>query len=246
MSTLQHSKACCTLPPFTGSDYKPIGNVEPLTGTDIEIYTTGKKDSEIALICVYDIFGFMNNTLQGADILANILGARVAMPDFFKGKPWELSKFPPPDGKEFMGWLGQYQWPYVEPILLKTIALLRQDGAKKFGLYGFCWGGKMAVKSTQYVGAAAMIHPAFVEVSDADGVVAPLCVIDSKDEDKDTIDKFVEELKKKPFGDKIVRKRYDNMFHGFCAGRANYGDEENAKEANKAYTDVADFFKANL
>jgi len=90
----------------------------------------------------------------------------------------------------------------------------------------------MAVKSTQYVGAAAMIHPAFVEVSDADGVVAPLCVIDSKDEDKDTIDKFVEELKKKPFGDKIVRKRYD-MFHGFCAGRANYKDEDNATEANK-------------
>ena len=68
MSTLQHSKACCTLPPFTGSDYKPIGTIEPLTGTftstsssnhsgtDIDIYTTGKKDSEIALICVYGIY----------------------------------------------------------------------------------------------------------------------------------------------------------------------------------------------
>lgn len=75
----------------------------------------------------------MNNTQQGADILASQLGARVAMPDFFKGKPWELSKFPPPDREEFLAWLGKTQWPQVEPVILKTIGYLREDGAKKFG-----------------------------------------------------------------------------------------------------------------
>ena len=220
-----------------------------------------------------DIFGIQNPTQQGADMLAAQLGARVAMPDFFKGKPWETSKFPPPDRDEFLAWIGATQWPQVEPMLLKTIGFLREDGAKKFGtppivnltlehlshascvsfpvltstgLYGFCWGGKMASQATKYVGAAAMVHPAFTEVSDAEKIVAPLALLDTKDEDKATMDKFIEEVKKKPFGDKVFRKRFDKTFHGFCAGRANYGDEGNAKYANEAYSDLATFFKNTL
>ena len=93
----------------------------------------------------------------------------------------------------------------------------------------------MAVQSTKLVSAAALVHPAFIEVSDADKVVAPLCIIDSKDEDAATFDKFEAALKKKPFGDKIKRRRFDTMFHGFCAGRANYDDPMNAKEANAVF-----------
>ena len=89
----------------------------------------------------------------------------------------------------------------------------------------------MVVQATSYVGAAAIVHPAFIELSDADKVVGPLCIIDSKDEHKATFDKFEEALKKKPFGDQVRRRRF-NIFHGFCAGRANYADETNAKEAH--------------
>ena len=91
----------------------------------------------------------------------------------------------------------------------------------------------MAINATKYVDAAALVHPAFIEVSDAEKVAAPLCLIDSKDEDKGTMDKLIEEVKKKGFGEKVFRKRYDTMFHGFCAGRANYGDEQNAKKAKE-------------
>ena len=91
----------------------------------------------------------------------------------------------------------------------------------------------MAVSASKYVGAVALVHPAFIEVSDAEKVVAPLCLIDTKDEDKEIMDKLIEEVKKKPFGDKVFRHRYDNTFHGFCAGRANYSDEDNAKLANE-------------
>jgi dienelactone hydrolase len=91
----------------------------------------------------------------------------------------------------------------------------------------------MVVSATQLVDAAAIVHPAFIEVSDADKVAAPLFLIDTKDEDKATMDKFTEALKKKPFGEKVQRKRFDDTFHGFCAGRANYGDEKNAKYANE-------------
>jgi len=91
----------------------------------------------------------------------------------------------------------------------------------------------MAVSATKYVGAAALVHPAFIEVSDAEKVVAPLCLIDTKDEDKKAMDEVFAAVEKKPFGDKCFRHRYDEQFHGFCAGRANFGDEENGRQARE-------------
>lgn len=91
----------------------------------------------------------------------------------------------------------------------------------------------MAVSASKYVGAVALVHPAFIEISDAEKIASPLCLIDTKDEDKKTMDQFFEEVKKKPFGDKVFRHRFDTTFHGFCAGRANYADEDNAKQAKE-------------
>jgi hypothetical protein len=57
------------------------------------------------------------------------------MPDFFKGKPWDLKKFPPPNRDEFLGWLGQTQFPYVESTVRKAIQLLKSEGCTKFGKF---------------------------------------------------------------------------------------------------------------
>jgi hypothetical protein len=80
-----------------------------------------------------DIFGYQIPTQQGADILGDQLGSRIAMPDFFKGKPWSLKDFPPPDRQVFLSWLHNTTWPKVEEMLVKTIGYLRESGAKKFG-----------------------------------------------------------------------------------------------------------------
>jgi hypothetical protein len=61
---IQHSEVCCTLPPFLGSSYKPTGSIVNVPGlplvvntdcleSDLDVYVTGKKDSEIAIICIY-------------------------------------------------------------------------------------------------------------------------------------------------------------------------------------------------
>ena len=99
-------------------------------------------------------------------------------------------------------------------------------------MYGFCWGGKQTVKACKYVNAAAVVHPAFMEESDINEINVPFALLDSKDEPKDVMDKIYAGLEKKPFGDKCYRKRYE-IFHGFAAGRANYGDEENGKLARE-------------
>lgn len=56
------------------------------TTTDV----TGPKDATKAIIVIFDIFGYFDQTLQGADILAHSDESqkfRVFMPDWFKGKP---------------------------------------------------------------------------------------------------------------------------------------------------------------
>jgi hypothetical protein len=72
-------------------------------------------------------------TQQGADLLATELKCRLVMPDFFKGKAWPLERYPPPDRQEFMAWIGNTQWPQVEPLVKKTIDFLREAGATKIG-----------------------------------------------------------------------------------------------------------------
>lgn len=37
-------------------------------------------------------------------------GFAVAFPDVFRGAPWPLSKFPPPDRQELLDWIGGYDF----------------------------------------------------------------------------------------------------------------------------------------
>lgn len=58
----------------------------PFRATDV----TGPSDATKAIVVIYDIFGFFEQTLQGADILAHSDDSqkyKVYMPDWFKGEP---------------------------------------------------------------------------------------------------------------------------------------------------------------
>ena len=115
-------------------------------------YDVGPKDSSICLICLYgnvssffllmdaDIFGFHNSTFQGTDILSNALKARIIMPDFFKGNPWDGNNYPPPDRSVLLEWLSHTQWPQVEPTLLKIQSELKQQGVNKTGVHRASFG----------------------------------------------------------------------------------------------------------
>ncbi|CAJ2510025.1 Uu.00g059250.m01.CDS01 [Anthostomella pinea] len=59
---------------------------------------TGPADATKALLCIYDIFGFYRQTLQGADILSEgdtEQKYQVFLPDFFEGNPAKLEWYPP-------------------------------------------------------------------------------------------------------------------------------------------------------
>lgn len=61
-----------------------------LTRSDLRVDVTGPAEAKKAIVVIYDIFGYFEQTLQGADILAysdHHQPYKVFMPDWFKGKP---------------------------------------------------------------------------------------------------------------------------------------------------------------
>ncbi|THH12836.1 hypothetical protein EW146_g7329 [Bondarzewia mesenterica] len=242
--------ACCTVPAVE-SDYKPKGTVGPYAGFN-SVYMTGHEDSPMALVCVFDIFGIKPQTQLGADILASTLQARVVMPDVFEPhKPWDLSHFPPKTDKEhedlqrFFGGIAKPQ--ATVPKIERIAEALKKDGAKCLGLYGFCWGGKVAILEGSRKGtlfdAVAITHPAMLKAEDAKHLGIPLGIYPSGDESVDEYKKILNIIEKKPFADKNDHKLYDTMFHGFAAARANLDDPENKKQFEDVYARMANFFK---
>lgn len=83
-----HNEACCNIPPVVATGYKPKGTYEEVGG--LKSYVTGPADATKAIVVIYDIFGYFDQTVQGADILAysdDHQKYKVYMPDWFNGKP---------------------------------------------------------------------------------------------------------------------------------------------------------------
>ena len=62
------SHACCTVPPVVSKGYQKKGDYTTVAG--MKTYATGASGAKRGILVVYDIFGFFDQTLQGADILA--------------------------------------------------------------------------------------------------------------------------------------------------------------------------------
>jgi len=208
----------------------------------------GPEGTGRAIILVYDIFGYFPQTLQGADILAEACQARVLMPDFFKGKPFPPDKHPPKDEAD-AALLQLFFGTTANPIsTLPSITAvgkeLKKEGASKVGVVGFCWGGKMAIKSGSegFADAVAAIHPAMLSAGDTDDLTVPLALFPSKDEPIEEYQKMVDALEKKPFASKNAYKVYSTAGHGFAAARANLADPEGKKQYEDVYGRTATFF----
>ena len=164
-------QACCTVPPVT-VDYKPKGSYLDLDGMRVCEYTdtdsarkwlipnlpsdhTGPSSATSAILFIYDIFGLdYNQTLQGADILAHSDDKhhqyQVFIPDWFKGDPVPLDWFPPDNDEKKKGLGDFFSGKGAPPKTVEAIpsvlkSLTEKTGSKidKWGIIGFCWGGKV-------------------------------------------------------------------------------------------------------
>ncbi|KAK3338627.1 hypothetical protein B0T25DRAFT_561220, partial [Lasiosphaeria hispida] len=63
-----HSEACCNIPPVVSTGYDAKGSYGEVD--ELKTYVTGPDDASRGIVVIYDIFGYFDQTIQGADILA--------------------------------------------------------------------------------------------------------------------------------------------------------------------------------
>ncbi|PHH50866.1 putative AIM2 family protein C30D10.14 [Ceratocystis fimbriata CBS 114723] len=245
-ATHGHSAACCNIPPVVETGYKETGSYEQLGG--FNTYTTGSSNATKGLLFIFDIFGFYPQTLQGADILGQKY--RVLMPDWFEGKPADISVFPPdtPEKKETLtAFLSKNHPAIVGPKVKAYVAAAsaKYPAVTSWAIVGFCWGGKVVsnVTSTDDTPfkVGAEVHPAMVDAEDAKGIKVPLILLASKDEDAEEVKKFEANLK----GPKYV-ETYGDQIHGWMAARSNLSDPRNKEEYARGYKKLLEFFGEHL
>ncbi|KAF7547761.1 hypothetical protein G7Z17_g7499 [Cylindrodendrum hubeiense] len=246
-----HNQACCNVPPVVGKGYKAKGSYEEIGG--FKTYVTGPSDATKAIVVVYDIFGYFDQTIQGADILAfsdDHQKYKVYMPDWFEGKPCPIEWYPPTTEQQQKD-LGQFFGTNPPP---KTAGLIpdyvkavqaKDSSISKFGIIGYCWGGKVVALTTKAetnpFSIAASIHPAMVDATDAKDVKIPTILLASEEEDVAEVKKFEETL--------TVPKHVEifaDQIHGWMAARADLEDARVREEYERGYKTVLSFFGKNF
>ncbi|KAM5466594.1 putative carboxymethylenebutenolidase [Microsporum audouinii] len=245
-ATHGHNEACCNIPPVITSGYVPKGSYEPLGG--LKTYVTGAPDATKGIIAVFDIFGYVDQTVQGVDILgaSNDGKYKVFMPDWFKGNPCPTEWYPPDTEqkqKDLGAWFGNNAPHGVADALPEYVEAPKaaNPSIKSWALIGYCWGGKVTElvtsRDSNPFSIAAGIHPAMVDTADAGNIRVPYMLLASQEEPAETIKEFENKLKVpnhvETFGDQV---------HGWMAARADLANPRSKEEYIRGYKTVLRFF----
>jgi hypothetical protein len=130
----------------------------------------------------------MGHALINPQLIADQFAANgywTVMPDLFQGDAIELNQL---GGGDFdiMKWLtkggpeGKGHLPdTVDPIVEKTLAYMKEQGAKKIGAVGYCFGGKYVARflaKGKGVDVGFTAHPSFVDEAELRGMTGPLSI----------------------------------------------------------------------
>ncbi|RIA91547.1 Alpha/Beta hydrolase protein [Glomus cerebriforme] len=234
---------CHNIPPVK-SDYEPIGVIEKFN--DLDVYVSKPKDKskpyKNAIIICYDVHGFHPNVKQFCDLLAEA-GFLVALPDYFRGETTEVKS------KGLVRYVFEnFTNERIEKETLKVVEHLHSEyGVENLGFGGFCWGGFVGSKicTMKDFDACVLIHYAPIKQPEVfKDSQCPIAFLPSRD-DHDS-QPYIDAMKDKPFVEKCIQKRFDDMHHGFAGSRGNFSDELNSKRVNEAIEIAVKFYHDNL
>ncbi|RIA90092.1 hypothetical protein C1645_823821, partial [Glomus cerebriforme] len=144
--------------------------------------------------------------------------------------------------------LKNYPNERIEKETLKVIEHLRSEyGVENLGYGGFCWSGIMGLMICRIkdFDACILIHYGPIKPPEVfKDSQCPIAFLPSRD-DLDP-QPYIDAMKDKPFIEKCLQKRFDDMPHGFAGTRGDFRDELNSKRVNEVIEISVKFFYDNL
>ncbi|XP_024025898.1 endo-1,3;1,4-beta-D-glucanase isoform X1 [Morus notabilis] len=234
---------CGSNPPTLNAS-SGAGHVEKLGGLDS--YVTGFPISKHAVILVSDVYGYQAPNLRKlADKIA-AAGFFVAVPDFFHGEPYDPNNTSRPKD----AWLNDHRPEKGFEEAKPLIKDLKSKGFSAIGVAGFCWGAKVVIelaKFTNFIQAAALLHPSFVIVDDIKEVKVSTAILGAEHDNLSPpplVKQFEKVLSAKPEINTFV-KIYPGVAHGWTV-RYDVKDEAASKRAEEAHKDLLEFFTKHV
>jgi dienelactone hydrolase len=131
----------------------------------------------------------LNHRLLADDYARN--GFKVIVPDIFPDAAPENALDPGNVSFDFGAWLGRNGANVTEPVIRKVITALREQGVKRFGALGYCYGARLVFNLgfDNELDVLVVSHPSLLQIpADLERLVAeskaPLlinsCEIDSQ------------------------------------------------------------------
>ncbi|ODM98296.1 putative AIM2 family protein C30D10.14 [Orchesella cincta] len=231
-----------SMPPPTGQEIL-VGNV-----TIYESAVTNDTFEDVMLISVHDIFGFHPHVKYISDRWQDMATAQWFQ-TFFMEIQSQLKIFHLPKTAKYLFNKDGF-WGQIKVDLLNVMNYYRQTAnITSFGLYGFCWGGKMIVyasedKDFQGINAIGFVHPSRLVTSDANKINAPALLLPSNAE-PDMVP-FLQILEQR-FGEgKSEHYRYEDMRHGFAGATSDFSNPDVRSRVEDVIEKLNIFFRKHL
>jgi dienelactone hydrolase len=115
-----------------------------------DITGPGPTPATAGIIFIYDVFGFLPQTLRGADRLAASLSCLVLVPDILNGQYAEEKWLAPTASRAEQDAAAKYRAALAVPTFVSRVMAVARDAKNKFphvarwGAFGLCWGGKVS------------------------------------------------------------------------------------------------------
>lgn len=176
---------------------------------------------------------------------------QVFMPDFWEGKPADISWYPPDNEekqKKLGAWFEGAAPPKHLPKISPWLTTIEKDNPsiKTWGIIGYCWGGKIVSivggKEGTKFKAGVQTSPALVDPGDAEKVLIPMCVLASNEEPADDIKAYDEKLTKVP---KYV-ETFSTEPHGWMSARGDLSVEKTKAEYQRGYQIALGWFNEHM
>jgi len=168
----------------TGKSFK-IGDIEAYAAEP-----TGKTiHKDTAILYLPDVISIWQNSKLMADQFA-ANGYYTLIVDLFNGDPLKLNR----EGDfDFMAWLTKgtggnnpHTFEYVDPIVEKGLAYLKEQGFKKIGSTGYCFGAKYVCRymaKGKGIDVGYVAHPSFVDEEELSSITGPLSIAAAETDD---------------------------------------------------------------